>query len=127
MPWIDYRDLRRRLDVEEVLSWMGWHATERRNDNLRESCPICGADNSPLPAHSPPKGNSRLGREFAIHRDRKLYYCFRCKQGGNILDLWSRYNRIDLNAAAIDLSNRLCTPSTPKSSNQQSQQNQPPI
>lgn len=120
MAWIDYRELRRRLKVEEVLAWMDWHANERRSEDLRGSCPFCGA------AKSPRTAKSRQGREFTIHLTRKLFHCFRCKQGGNILDLWSRYYKIDLNRAAKELNQHLIDQPHLRSSNSESQPPRPP-
>ena len=115
MPWVDYRELRHLLKTEDVLSWMQWKATEQRGETLRGNCPFCDTV------------ESSQGREFVVHRVRKLYHCFRCKQGGNILELWSRYNKIDLNTAANELSKHLCAPPTSKSSNSESHSHQPPI
>lgn len=121
MPWIDYRELRDRLDIEDVLAWMDWHANERRGDYLRGSCPFCGV------AKSLRTANSCQGREFAVHLHRKLFHCFRCKQGGNILDLWSRYNEIDLNTAAKELSQHLLGEPHLRSSNREWQPPRPSI
>ncbi|MCY2980077.1 MAG: CHC2 zinc finger domain-containing protein [Pirellula staleyi] len=120
MAWIDYRELRRRLKVEEVLAWMDWHANERRGDYLRGSCPFCRAKLLRT-------AKSCQGREFAVHRHRKLFHCFRCKQGGNLLDLWSRYYEIDLKTAANELSQHLIDQPHLRSSNSESQPLRPPI
>ena len=88
MPWVDCRELRRRLEMEEVLAWMQWHAKERRGQYLRGRCPFCGAIDTPN------------DRSFAVHGGRRLFNCFRCKQGGDILDLWSQYRKTELNVAA---------------------------
>ena len=113
MPWIDYRDLCHRLDIIEVLAWMDWHANAQRGEFLRGNCPLCG------------KAESRQGREFSVHRPRKLFYCFRCKQGGNLLDLWSRYHQVDLTTAAHELNKILRDPPTSRSSNPESPPHRP--
>lgn len=113
MPWIDYRKLCDRLDIIEVLAWMDWHATVRRGDYLRGSCPFCRT------------GGTQQGHEFSVDCRRKLFRCFRCKQGGNILDLWSRYYKLDLPTAANELSEHLRNRSSATSSYWQSQPNQP--
>jgi DNA primase len=113
MPWVDYRKLCEKLDIIEVLSWMDWHATVHRGDYLRGSCPLCSTS------------GPQEGREFSVHWRRKLFRCFRCKEGGNILDLWSRYYKTDLLTAANQLSEHLRCQSNVTSSNSQSQRNRP--
>ena len=109
MPWVDYRELRHRLEMEEVLTWMQWHANERRGEYLRGRCPFCGPVDTPN------------GRSFVVHVGRKLFKCFRCNLGGNVLDLWSRYRKMELNVAAIELCKLLHDHPNWKSSNQESQ------
>ncbi len=70
MPWVDYRALRQILMMEDVLSWIQWRATEQRGAIPRGKYPLCATD------------ESGQGREFVVHCVRKLYHCFRCKQGG---------------------------------------------
>jgi DNA primase len=115
MPWIDYRELRDRLDVLDVLAWLNWRIAHERGDYLRGICPFCGS------------AESSRGKEFVVHRVRKLYHCFRCKQGGNILDLWSRYHKIDLNTAAKELNDLSNRQTNRKSSNSQTHSFRPPI
>jgi DNA primase len=112
VPWIDYRELRRRLDMHDVLAWMKWQANTRRGEYLRGSCPFCSAVRCPR------------DRYFVVHVARQLFNCLRCKQGGDVLELWAKYRKTNLNAAATELYNLL--PDHPKSSNQQSQKHQPP-
>jgi DNA primase len=114
MPWVDYRELRDQLEADDVLAWMGWQAKVRRGDYLRGSCPFCGA------------ASSTKGDTFSVHRIRRLFQCFRCKQGGNLLDLWSRYFKIDLNTAAVELSKNLRDRSSSTSSNSESPPHRPP-
>jgi DNA primase len=105
MPWVDYRDLRQKLDITDVLAWMGWQPTSRHGEYLRGSCPFCGNVDSPG------------GREFSVHCGRKLFRCFRCQTGGNVLDLWSRFYKIDIATAANELSKKLRSHAAHKSSN----------
>ena len=115
MPWVDYSELRRQLDMEVVLTWMDWRANERRGEYLRGSCPLCGESKSPR------------ARNFVVQLSRKLFKCFGCDQGGDVLVLWSKYRKKELNAAANELSDLLRTQPNPKSSNQESQPHRPPI
>jgi len=50
-----------------------------------------------------------------VNTTRKLFKCFRCDEGGNVLDLWTRYRKTDLNTAANELLKLLID--QPKSSN----------
>ena len=101
--------------MEEVLAWMQWHANERRGEHLRGRCPFCGPVDNPN------------GRSFVVHVGRKLFKCFRCNRGGNVLDLWSRYRKMELNVAAIELCQLLHDHPNRKSSNQESQPPWPQI
>ncbi len=95
MPWVDYSELRRRLDMEEVLSWMDWRANVRKGEYLRGSCPLCGESKSPR------------ARNFVVHISRKLFKCFRCNAGGDVLVLWSKHRKTKLIEAANELQSRL--------------------
>ena len=95
MPWVDYRELRRQLDMEVVMAWMEWRANERKGEYLRGSCPLCG------------EGKSPRARNFVVHISRKLFKCFGCDEGGDVLVLWSKYHKIEENEAANELQNRL--------------------
>ena len=112
---INYADLRRRVDMEEVLAWMNWQAQERKGESLQSRCPFCNAANPPTAM------NSTNGRSFVVNTTRKLFKCFRCHEGGNVLDLWTRYRKTDLNTAANELLRLLIDQPKPKSSNSQSQ------
>ena len=119
MPWIDYADLRRRLKIVDVLAWMNWEALEGNGDSLRGPCPFCDATKS-LTAIK-----SIKGRIFVVNTVRKLFKCFRCHEGGNVLDLWTRYRKTELNTADNELQKLLIDQPKPKSSNSQSQPTQP--
>ncbi len=110
MASIDYRGLRGRLRILDLLNRMGWRATECRGEQFRGPCPFCSlpggeserrsVGDSPAPA--PSRSASRL-RHFSVHRARNLYRCFRCGSAGNALDLWSTFRQLPLHAAALEL------------------------
>lgn len=103
---IDYRELRARLRIEDVLSWMSWRACRQVGDQLRGSCPLCSATADKGQATS----NSSSGaghRTFSVHTQRNLYCCFRCHSSGNALDLWSAYRKLPIYEAAQEIQNRL--------------------
>ena len=111
MPWIDYAELGRRLEIVDVLAWMHWEAQERNDKSLRGRCPFCEATNSPTAL------NSTKGRSFVVDISRKLFWCFRCREGGNVLDLWTRYRQTDLKTAASELIKLIADHPEPNSTN----------
>lgn len=100
---INYRELRERVRIEELLCWMSWEATSQVGDQLRGRCPLCDAKSVDTP--SPPASSD--SRSFSVNTRRKIYRCFRCGGGGNALDLWSAYRGLPLYAAAQELQCRL--------------------
>ena len=119
VPWIDYRELRRLLKLEDVLAQMDWRPNQRRGEYLRGSCPLCSTS-----ACSPVESTS--DRHFVVHLGRQRFKCFSCQHCGDILDLWSAYRQTNLNSAANELLSLHRQPLYPKSSNHQSEPNQPP-
>lgn len=111
MPWVDYAELRQRLEIVDVLAWMNWEAQERNNESLRGRCPFCDATNPSTAI------NSANSRSFVVNTTRKLFKCFRCHEGGNVLDLWTRYRKTDLNTAANELTRLSIDHPKPNSSN----------
>ena len=108
MQWVDYADLRRRLNIVAVLAWMNWEALEGNGESIRGPCPFCDA------AKSPTATTPSTGRSFVVNTTRKLFKCFRCHEGGNVLDLWTRYRKTDLNTAANELLKLLVDQPKPK-------------
>ena len=75
--WVNYRELKRTVSMEQVIERYGLLATfRRRGDSLVGPCPI----------H---KGHDR--RQFRISPSKNAFMCFgRCKGGGNVLDFVDR-------------------------------------
>jgi DNA primase len=94
MPSIDYSSLRRQLRLGQVLELLDFVPTTRCGAQLRGPCPVHGA-------------RTPRSRTFAAHLERQCWYCFRCRAGGNALDLWVAVTRLPLYAAALDLCRRL--------------------
>ncbi len=93
---IDYRNLRARLRIEDVLRWMSWEPGSSCGVQLRGRCPFC----SEVPSRS-------VHRSFSVNTERNIYRCFRCQQSGNAIDLWSNYRQLSLYQAAQELEARL--------------------
>ena len=100
---INYRQLRDSVRIEEVLSWMSWEASSQVGDQLRGPCPLCTT--SPVDAPNP-HASSGI-RNFSVNTRRKIYRCFRCGSGGNALDLWSAYRKLQIYAAAQEIQSRM--------------------
>jgi len=100
---INYRLLRERLRIEEVLCWMSWKASSHGAGQLRGRCPFC---RDPTDG-STPCGTSSDDCSFSVNTDRNLYRCFRCQASGNALDLWRSYRQIPLYTAAQEIEHRL--------------------
>jgi len=101
---IDYRQLRARLQIEEVLRWLSWAPSVRRGAQLRGRCPFCeSVDTASVPS-----------RIFSVNTQRNIYRCFKCGVSGNALDLWSTYHQLPLYTAAKELQAHVDQSSQPK-------------
>ena len=100
---INYRELLEAVRIAELLSWISWEATSQVGDQLRGPCPLCDATS--VDTSSPPA--SRAGDSFSVNTRRNIYHCFRCRSGGNALDLWSAYRKLPLYAAAKEIQSRI--------------------
>jgi DNA primase len=94
MPAIDYRAARAELRLAEVLDLLGFVPCTRNSSERRGTCPLHGS--------SRPRS-----RSFAAQLDKNVWYCFRCRRGGNVLDLWAAVTGQPLYAAVGDLYRRL--------------------
>ena len=99
MKWLDYREIRERVRIVDLLEELGWQATKTRGAQLRGSCPLVGCRNTiTVAGRSPSQGT------FSVQRDRNIYHCFRCGSKGNVIDFWSAYSGLPIYAAAKVLS-----------------------
>jgi DNA primase len=94
MPAIDYRMLRREIDIKAVLKLLGFVPTSRRGDQVRGPCPIHRSQN----------------KSFSANLAGNVYRCFRCGSAGNQLDLWAAAKQLPLHQAAKDLCEKLHHP-----------------
>jgi hypothetical protein len=107
---INYRQLRERLRIEEVLKWMAWEPSWRNGGQLRGRCPFCAA---PLSGNPHTTGISEQ-RHFSVNTERNIYRCFKCQSSGNALELWAHYRRLPLYHASQEIQNRLDQNTQPK-------------
>jgi hypothetical protein len=94
MPGIDYRAARAEVRLAEVLALLNFVPCSRQGPQRRGPCPLHGA-------------RSLRSRSFAAHVGKNVWYCFRCRRGGNALDLWAAATRQPLHAATTALYGRL--------------------
>lgn len=90
MPYLDYRFIRLAVPIQNVLNMMGW-----RRRTLK-----CGTARGPCPFHSGPLDKSR---SFAVNYDTDRWYCHRCKDGGDVIDLYARWKGLGTYEAAVKL------------------------
>jgi DNA primase len=90
MPGIDFRQVRQRCSMAEVLDLIGFVPRLRYGAQVRGCCPV----------H---RSEAPTSRSFAVHLQRQLYHCFRCGSAGNQLDLYAAVTQQGLYAAAVDL------------------------
>jgi DNA primase len=94
MAAIDYRALRQRLRLAQVLELLDFVPSRRCRAQVRGPCPVHGA-------HRP------QSRSFAAHLQWQCWHCFHCGAGGNALDLGVAVTRLPVYEAALDLCRRL--------------------
>jgi DNA primase len=99
MPGIDYRELRRRISIAQVLKLLGFEAITIRGPQLRGYCPVHRNSARIDLVHSKRKERP----PFSVNLDKQAYRCFGCGSKGNALKLWASARRLPLHAAALDL------------------------
>jgi DNA primase len=94
MPGVDFRQLRERVSMRDVLGLLGWQPRARRGEQLRGPCPL----------H---RSRSPTSRCFAVPVGKKVYHCFRCGASGNALDLYAAATGASIYQAALEWCGRL--------------------
>jgi hypothetical protein len=99
---IDYRELKERVRIVELLKDLGWVNNKGRGDQIRGPCPLPGCCSSLLIGDDL-KGKDRT---FSIHVTKNVYRCFRCGSSGSVLDFWRTYRATTLHEAALELNRK---------------------
>src|SRR2546430_879517 len=87
--WVDFKLLKERLSIEQVLAHYGLSEKLTRKGNaLVGVCPLHGGDNK---------------TSFRASLTKNIYHCFSCGAGGNIIDLAAALEGVDVRAAALRL------------------------
>src|SRR6185369_2310010 len=87
-PFVDFRAIRARITMEQVLRHYGVIETFKRSGNrLSGPCPIHGGSNP---------------TQFRVDTDKNLWNCFsECQHGGNVLDFIVKKEDISIHDAAL--------------------------
>lgn len=96
MPNLDYRALRAQIPIQAVLELMNYVPLRIRGDQWRGPCPLHGDSAQNLSESC-----------FAVNVRKHVFFCHRCRRGGNQLDLWAAATQLPLYQAALDLCQRL--------------------
>lgn len=102
MTWLDYREVRERVRIVDLLEELGWQATKTRGAQLRGSCPLPGCESTRTGGKPSPSQQT-----FSVQRDRNIYRCFRCGSAGSVIDFWSAYRMLTIYEVAKELSSKI--------------------
>ena len=87
-PFVDFRDIRARITMEQVLAHYQLLDTFKRNGK---------SWSGPCPIH---KGTNKT--QFRVDTEKNIWNCFsECKHGGNTLDFIARMENISIHDAAL--------------------------
>jgi DNA primase len=99
--WIDFKELRKKLDFEEVLRHYGVEV-KRKGNQHHGYCP--------LPNHN----GKRNSPSFSANLERGIFQCFGCGAKGNVLEFAAMMEKVDpkdgaaFRKVAIELQKRFC-------------------
>jgi DNA primase len=86
---VSFAAVKRAVQIEAVLTHYGLLGTlALRGANLTGRCPFC---------------NGSSERHFRVSPEKNAWYCFGCKQGGNVLDFVAKREGMTLRAVALAL------------------------
>jgi DNA primase len=87
--FVSFAEVKRAVTMEAVLTRYELLAgLNRKGQNLAGPCPFC-------------KGKSQ--RQFQVNLVKNAWYCFGCKEGGNVLDFVAKREKMSVRAAALKL------------------------
>jgi DNA primase len=87
--FVSFAEVKRAVTMETVLTrYELLEGLTRKGQNLAGPCPFC-------------KGKSQ--RQFQVNLVKNAWYCFGCKEGGNVLDFVAKREKVSVRAAALKL------------------------
>ncbi|TAL03635.1 MAG: hypothetical protein EPO07_05905, partial [Verrucomicrobia bacterium] len=87
-PFVDFRAIRGRITMEQVLEHYGvLHTFKRSGNRLSGPCPIHGGSDP---------------SQFRVETEKNIWNCFsECKHGGNVLDFIASKENVPIHEAAL--------------------------
>jgi DNA primase len=87
--FVSFAEVKRAVTIVALLEHYGLSGKlTPKGQNLVGACPFC-------------EGKSQ--RQFQVNPEKNAWYCFGCKQGGNVLDFVAKKERVGVRAAALKL------------------------
>jgi DNA primase len=87
--FVSFADVKRAVTMEAIITrYELLEGLSRKGQNLAGPCPFC-------------KGKSQ--RQFQVNLAKNAWYCFGCKEGGNVLDFVAKREGVSVRAAAVKL------------------------
>ena len=88
--WVDFKTIKDRVSVEQVLAHYGINWLRRSGDELRGKCPI--------------HPNAEGERTFHVNLAKNLFHCFSCgAKGSGVLELVAALEKVSIRQAALKL------------------------
>jgi DNA primase len=87
--FVPFVEVKRAVSLEALLERYELSGgLTRKGANLVGPCPFCG---------------SKSTRQFQVNLSKNAWYCFGCKEGGNVLDFVAKREKVSVRAAALRL------------------------
>lgn len=87
--FVSFAEVKRAVTIVALLEHYDLFAKlTAKGQNLVGACPFC---------------DGKSQRQFQVNSEKNAWYCFGCKQGGNVLDFVARKERVGVGAAALKL------------------------
>lgn len=85
---VDFKRLIQEVTCLKALHFLGWRETYSRWGKTRGKCPFHPSDNP---------------RSTSLKLTKGVWYCHKCKRGGDVVGLWAEIHNISNYAAALEL------------------------
>jgi DNA primase len=87
--FVSFAEVKRAVTIVALLEHYGLSGKlTAKGQNLVGACPFC---------------EGKSARQFQVNPEKNAWYCFGCKQGGNVLDFVAKRERVGVRGAALKL------------------------